>query len=94
MEPGKPFDNLNMQQVSSFFVLLKVLRRLRVIGLMHVQTESMSEYADFYDLDHGDSLSRNYRLVYYGYDPSWKGRLSLEERLDHVFRTRYHQATS
>ncbi len=94
MEPGKPFDNLNMQQVSSFYTLLKVLRRLRVIGLLHVQTESMSSYAEFYDLDHGDELSRNYKLVYYGYDPSWKGRQSLEERLDQVFRIRYPQASS
>lgn len=68
--------NLTADQVTSFHNLYKFLRKLKVIGTIRMETVK-------YPFAKEDI---RYALVFKGYDPSMKGKLTPHEALDEYFR--------
>lgn len=79
------YDNLTMGQVNSFYTLIKLLRRLRVIGVLYAETRQATQEIDIlgvYDIiDMTDAI---YRINKLGYSED-KNHMRAEEYLEKIY---------
>lgn len=83
---SRPFyERLSMEQVITTYRLINLLRRLRVIGTLELQTVGSTadpEMLGAYDII--DMTDNNYGIEKIGYDPT-KGKTNAEELLEKIF---------
>lgn len=79
------YDKLTAEQVTTFYNIVKFLRRLRVIGTFHTKTVQATSEIDvlgIYDIiDMTDAI---YGIKKVGYDKT-KGLMDSEELLEKMF---------
>lgn len=80
------YRNLTVEQVTSFYALIKFLRRLKVIGVLEARTiethPDIIKISDEYDLI--DMTNAHYGIVKEGYSPNRIPMLQ-EELLEKLF---------
>jgi len=72
------YETLTSEEVTSVHKLYKLLRNLRVIGVVYTSTEQMK--------NSGVGHPIRYKIKFDKYDPTMKGKLTPEEKLDQAFR--------